>query len=293
MRHRHHLTHRNAVVTHPLGIKLNLVLFDVSSEHRYLRHSSGRQQTRTDSPVGNRTEVEHGGRVGRQPDNEHFAQNRRLRAECRFSNVDRKRFTDYSELFTHNLSGKINICSPVEFHPDNRKTIGGRRTDTAYAGSSVYGSFHRESHELFNLFGGHTIGFGHDDNRRRVEVGKHVYFRVHGSVAPRNEQKNGSAEHQQPVVQGIMYDFIKHLFKLRIMNEELRMKIHSSFNQCSWLCAGMALLALASLTWYAPSVTTRSPAFTPDRIWTFFPLSAPTVTSCFLYPSSSSCRYTK
>ena len=35
------------------------------------------------------------------------------------------------------------------------------------------------------------------------------------------------------------------------------------------------------------------PGFIPVRICTFLPLSAPKVTSCFLYPSSSSCRYTK
>ena len=41
--HSHHFSHRNAVMTHPFGIQLNLIFFDISSEYGNLCHSSGRQ----------------------------------------------------------------------------------------------------------------------------------------------------------------------------------------------------------------------------------------------------------
>ena len=63
---------------------------------------------------------------------------------------------------------------------------------------------------MFHFLGCHAVGFGHDDHRRGIEVGENVYFRMHGSVSPRDEQENGRAEHNQAVVQGVMYDFVKH-----------------------------------------------------------------------------------
>jgi hypothetical protein len=33
---------------------------------------------------------------------------------------------------------------------------------------------------------------------------------MHGGICPRDEQENSRTEHDQPVVQGVMYNFIKH-----------------------------------------------------------------------------------
>ena len=49
---------------------------------------------------------------------------------------------------------------------------------------------------------------GYDGAGKGVQIGKHVYFRVHGGVSPRDKQEDGRAEHNQSVVQGVMYDFI-------------------------------------------------------------------------------------
>ena len=62
--------------------------------------------------------------------------------------------------------------------------------------------------KVTSFLGCHTVGFGHDDHCRGVQVGKHVYFRMHGGVSPRDKQEDGRAEHNQSVVQGVMYDFI-------------------------------------------------------------------------------------
>ena len=56
----------------------------------------------------------------------------------------------------------------------------------------------------------HTVGFGHDNHRRGVEVGEDVNFGIHGSVGTRDEQEESRAEYDQPVMQGVMYNFVKH-----------------------------------------------------------------------------------
>ena len=35
-----------------------------------------------------------------------------------------------------------------------------------------------------------------------------TFIRMHGGVSPRDKQEDGRAEHNQSVVQGVMYDFI-------------------------------------------------------------------------------------
>lgn len=197
-------------MAHPFRVQLNLVFFDVSAQHGYLCHPSGGQQARANRPVRNRAEVEHGGRVGGQTDNQHFAQDRRLRAQRRLAHVDGEGFTDYRQFLADNLAGEVDVCSPVKFHPDNGEAVGGRRTDTAYTGSTVYGCFDRKGNELFHFLGCHTIGFGHDNHRRGVEVGEDVNFGIHGSVGARDEQEESRAEYDQPVMQGVMYNFVKH-----------------------------------------------------------------------------------
>ena len=64
----------------------------------------------------------------------------------------------------------------------------------------------------------------------------------------------------------------------------MALQFDQNIRSCQWLwvCAGMTLLAEASLTLYAPSVTTSSPGLTPDTISTLSPLLSPRVTSCFL-----------
>ena len=71
----HHFVQRESVVAHPFGIQHNLILLDVTSQYGYLRHTTCREQAWADGPVGYRTQIQHRGRVGRQSDNQHLAQN--------------------------------------------------------------------------------------------------------------------------------------------------------------------------------------------------------------------------
>ena len=131
-----------------------------------------------------------------------------MRAQRRLAHVDGEGFTDYRQFLADNLAGEVDVCSPVKFHPDNGEAVGGRRTDTAYTGSTVYGCFDRKGNELFHFLGCHTIGFGHDDHRWCIKVGEYVYFRIHGGICSCNEQKDSRTEHNQTIMQGVMYYFI-------------------------------------------------------------------------------------
>ena len=131
-----------------------------------------------------------------------------MRAKRRLAYIGGKGFADNRQFLAYNLACQVDIRFPVELNPYNGKPVGGRRTYPAYSRSTVYSRFNRKSNQLFHFLGCHTVGFGHDDHCRGVQVGKHVYFRMHGGVSSPDEQENGRAEHNQSVVQGVMYDFI-------------------------------------------------------------------------------------
>ncbi len=109
---------------HFVGVEQYLVFFQVATYHGNLGHTTCRQQTRTYSPIGQSAKVKHRRAVGRKPHNEQFSQNRRLRAECRLTNIFRQRIADCRQFLRHNLPVEINIRPPVELNPYHRESCG-------------------------------------------------------------------------------------------------------------------------------------------------------------------------
>ena len=153
-------------MAHPFGIELYLVFLDVTAQYGYLCDASGRQEARTDGPVGQRAQVEHGGGIGRKTYNQHLAEDGRLGAQRRLAHTGRQFFGHERELLTDNLTGQVDVRVPVEFDPDHGKTVSGRGTYAAHVCGTVDGSFDGEGDKLFHLFGSHAVGFGHDDHGR-------------------------------------------------------------------------------------------------------------------------------
>ena len=75
-------------------------------------------------------------------------------------------------------------------------------------GSPVHGGLDREGDELFHFFGGHAIGFGHDNDSGGIQVGEHINLGVERGVGSPYHQQHGGYQDEQPVVQGKMYDFV-------------------------------------------------------------------------------------
>ena len=66
----HHLCQRNIVMFHAGRVKQHLIFLDITSQHGNLCHTSRREQARTDSPVCQCTEIEHGSSIRSQTDNQ-------------------------------------------------------------------------------------------------------------------------------------------------------------------------------------------------------------------------------
>ena len=192
---------------HAGRIEQYLIFFNIATDHGNLCHTAGRQQARTDRPVGNRTQIHLGGGgfrrgssrtartdggisiiLSRQADDHHFTQDRRLRAQRRFTYILRKALTHYGQFLGYDLTGPIDIRSPIEFHPYDRKTGSGRRTYTAYVHSTIHRRLHRKSNQAFHLLRCHTISFRHDNYGRSIQIRKHIYIRVKGRIGSRYHQ---------------------------------------------------------------------------------------------------------
>ena len=122
--HGHHLVERNAIMTHTGRVNQHLIFLDVTPEDGYLSHPTGRKQTWTDGPIGNRTEVNHRGTIRSQAHNQHLTQDGGLRSHGRLTHVFGEFFIHQRKLLAHNLTGEINIGIPIEFHPNHGETIG-------------------------------------------------------------------------------------------------------------------------------------------------------------------------
>ena len=118
-RYGHHLSKSHPIMTHPVGMNQNLVFLDVSPQYGHLCHTSGGQQTRTDGPVGQRTQILHGSRISGQAHNQQFAQDRRLRSQRGLPHIVRQRLAHCGQLLRHNLTGQIDIGIPFKLDPNH------------------------------------------------------------------------------------------------------------------------------------------------------------------------------
>ena len=112
------------MAAHLAGIHQNLIFLDVASHHRDLCHSTGREEPWPDCPVGDSAEILHRGRVGGQADDHQLAEDGGLRPERRVADILGKTRPDHRYFLGDNLSGFVNVCSPVEFDVDDGESRG-------------------------------------------------------------------------------------------------------------------------------------------------------------------------
>ena len=204
----HHFGQRDIIMFHAGRVEQHLIFFNITSQYGNLCHTSCRKQSRTDSPVCQRTKVEHGSGIRSQSDNQQLTQNRRLRTHCRLTHIFGQFLADQRKFLTDNLTSQINIGIPFKFHPNDREAIGGRRTHPTHMGRTVYGSLYGEGNQLFHFLGGHTVRFGHNHYSRRIQIGEHIDFRMKSRVSTADKQQNRRHQNQYTVLKGKMYNLI-------------------------------------------------------------------------------------
>ena len=198
---------------HAFGMNQDLIFLDISSQHGNLCHTSGGKQTRTDRPVGHRTEIEHGRAVCRQSDNQQFSQNGRLGTQCRLAYIVRQSVVYSRQFLGNNLAGQVNIRIPVELNPYDREAGSRRRTHPANTSCTVYSRFNRESNQLFYFLSCHTIGLGHDHYRRSIQIRKDINFGMERHIRSADQQQDGCHQNQQAVLKRKMYNLVQHRFR--------------------------------------------------------------------------------
>ncbi len=206
----HHLVEPHTVVAHLLGREQYLVLLYVTAKHRDLCHATHREQSRTYGPVGQCAELLHGGLIRGEAYDHHLAQDGRLRSERGLAHRGGKRLAHHSEFFRNNLTGEIDIGAPVEFDPHYRESRSGRRAHTAHIRCTVYGGLYRKCHQTLHLLGCHSVGFGHDDDRGGVQIGKYIHLHVERGVQATHKEQYGPNDDEQTVRQREFYNLVKH-----------------------------------------------------------------------------------
>ena len=122
LRCRQHFVHRHSQQTQLLRREQHLILLDVATDYGHLSHTARREQARTNGPLGNRAQLLERGLLGCKTDDHHLAQDRRLRTECRLSDICGQCVRDCREFLGYNLASTINICIPIKFDPYDRET---------------------------------------------------------------------------------------------------------------------------------------------------------------------------
>ena len=205
-----HLREAHAVVSHPFGVEAHLVFLEFAAHHCYLCHAAHAEQGGAHRPVGERAQLSGRGGVGGEAHEHHFAEDARLRADDGVADVRRERALERHEFFGNNLSVAVDVGVPVKFYPHHREAGRRRGAHAAHVGGTVHGGLDGEGDELFDLFGRHARGFGHDHNGRGVEVGENVNFHAPGGPRADAEQEYAEEQHHRAVAQGEGYDLIKH-----------------------------------------------------------------------------------
>ena len=218
----------------PCRINLYPVLAHLSANGRYLGNARDGEQPGAHHPVGifahlHRADL---GGVGGQGDQQNLAHDGRNRPHLRHD--------AFGQLFAHQvqalgnlLAVAVDVGAPLELDIHDRQPHAGDRAHTGHPGHAVHARLDGKAHQLFDLFGRHAAGFGHQRDGGLVQVGKHIDWHLPQAQGAVNHQKQRQAQHHQALAQARMDDEIKHVQRT---------------------CASRL----------APWVTTRSPAAMPE-----------------------------
>ena len=104
------------------------------------------------------------------------------------------------QLLRDQLTGDIDIRSPVEFDPDDSHADGRRGPHPPYTRCTVDRRLDRKRDERLHFLGRHTVAFGQNRDRRRRQVGKHVDRHVASGPQAGSEQEHRQPDHQPVVI---------------------------------------------------------------------------------------------
>ena len=198
--------HSDTVGLHTDWVGKNLVLLIVATDDSNLRDTTGAQDGRFNNPLGNGAEFLLGGGIGDlsgivdlKTDKEDFAHHTALWCQNR-SNAFGQLLGKGGHLLADYLTGAEDIHSPVEFDKDKAGTRQGSGAYPADIGGTIDSGFDGEGDEAFHLFGGHTVGIGHNHHLRGCEVWEYIDIRTVGRPQSGNHQQDGRHKDEEFMV---------------------------------------------------------------------------------------------
>ena len=100
--------------------------------------------------------------------------------------------------------------APGELDIDNREPHARDRAHAADAGQTVHLGLNRIGDELLDLLGRQALGFGHDGDRRPVEIGEHIDGQPRGGQRAEDDEHAGCDQHENPVLERVGDDEGEH-----------------------------------------------------------------------------------
>ena len=185
----------------PGRVEHDLVLLLVAAGGDDLRDARDGEQSAPDHRLGGGAQVQRGVPIRLEVDEQHLAHDRRDRREERRLDARRQAARDQGQLLVDGLARPRDVLAPVELHPHDRHTDGGRRPHPTHPGRPVQRRFDRERHQRFHLERIHPRRLGQDRHRGRGEVGQHVERDPRCGPSAPHEERGRERDHDRAMSQ--------------------------------------------------------------------------------------------
>jgi hypothetical protein len=179
-------------------VRHDAVLTNLAADRDDLGNARNGQELRAQHEIGDLAHVHGRDRIACHRDQHDLAHDRGDGAHLR-RNSARELLPHERQPFRDQLAIAEDICAPVEFDVDDRKTDTRHRPHPRHAGHSVHDALDRERDELFDLLRRQTSGFGHQRHDRAIQIRKDVNGNAWKHKRPINDGTQRDREDDQPV----------------------------------------------------------------------------------------------
>ena len=179
------------------------VLAHFAAHRDDLRHAGNGEQARAHHEVGDLAHA-HGRDAFRRRhrDEQDLAHDGIDRAHLR-SRVGRELALHEREPLGDLLAVAEDFRAPGKLDIDDRKPDARDRAHAGDAGQPVHLGFDRIGDELLDLLRRQALGFGHDGDRRPVEIGEHIDGQPRGGQRAEDDEHGGGDQHEYPVLERV------------------------------------------------------------------------------------------
>jgi hypothetical protein len=117
--------------------------------------------------------------------------------------VGGKLLANRGQAFSDQLAVAIDVGIPLELDINDRKTHARNRAYARHPGHAIHQGFDRKADPQLHFGRSETLRFGHDRDRRPVEVGKYIDRQLPHREKAEDDQGEAQRQDQEPVAKGL------------------------------------------------------------------------------------------